>query len=86
VGELGLGVGAVAWARFSFFASKMRPTHLFGAAMITGWGLGPGAAALRGRRQVTPWFKRRLPLALNIAYNGLKASEGHIHAALWFCC
>ncbi len=71
LGALGLGVGAVAWALAD------APAHLFGAALITGagWGMSSGAAVAA---MVTPWFKRRLPLAFSIAYNG--ASLGGLTA------
>src|SRR5260221_2915773 len=75
LGALGLGAGAVAWALAD------APAHLFGAALITGagWGMSSGAAVAA---MVTPWFKRRLPLAFSIAYNGASL-VGLIFTPLW---
>src|SRR5258706_6628183 len=75
LGALGLGAGAVAWALAD------APAHLFGAALITGagWGMSSGAAVAA---MVTPWFKRRLPLAFSIAYNGASLG-GLIFTPLW---
>lgn len=75
LGALALGLGALLWALAD------APWQLFGAALVTGagWGVSSGAAIAA---MVTPWFKRRLPLAFGIAYNGASLG-GLIFTPLW---
>ncbi len=74
-GGLLLGVGVIAWA------AADQPWQLFGAALVSGagWGLTSGAAIAA---VISPWFRRRLPLAFKIAYNGASAG-GVIFTPVW---
>jgi hypothetical protein len=74
-GGIALGLGAIAWATVG------SPAQLFGAALVSGvgWGATSGAAIAA---MIRPWFRRRLPLAFNIAYNGASAG-GVIFTPIW---
>jgi MFS family permease len=70
-----LGVGALGWA------VAAAPWQLFVAAVVggVGWG-GMSAAALNAI--VSPWFVRRRPAALAMAYNGASVG-GILFSPLW---
>lgn len=73
--SLMMGVGLVAWA------TSRAPWHMFAASLLTGagWG-GMSAAALNAI--VSPWFVRKRPAALGMAYNG-GSIGGVIFSPLW---
>ncbi|MBI3516412.1 MAG: MFS transporter [Proteobacteria bacterium] len=70
-----LALGVIAWA------AADAPWQLFGAALVSGvgWGATSGAAIAA---MIRPWFRRRLPLAFNIAYNGASFG-GVIFTPVW---
>lgn len=74
-GAIALGLGTAAWA----WAPS--PAFLFGAATLTGigWALN-GTAAINAF--VSPWFDRRRPAALAMAYNGASLG-GILMVPLW---
>jgi len=69
------GGGAVLWA------SVPDPWLLFPAAVVSGagWALTSGAAI---NAMVAPWFERRRPMALSLAFNGASIG-GVLFAPLW---
>ena len=70
-----LSAGAVGWA------ISAAPWQLFVASVLSGAGWGAmSAAALNGI--VSPWFVRRRPAALGMAYNGASVG-GVIFSPLW---
>jgi MFS family permease len=75
VGAVALALGVVAWSLAA------EPWQLFGAATVSGigWALISGAAIAA---MVGPWFKRRLGLALSLAFNGASAG-GVLFTPLW---
>jgi len=70
-----MAAGLLAWA------TSGAPWHMFAASLLTGsgWG-GMSAAALNAI--VSPWFVRRRPSALGMAYNG-GSIGGVIFSPLW---
>jgi hypothetical protein len=74
-GGVALAAGVIAWA------AADQPWQLFGAALVSGagWGVTSGAAIAA---MINPWFRRRLPLAFKIAYNGASAG-GVIFTPVW---
>jgi Major Facilitator Superfamily len=75
VGALMLAVGTVGWA------SASAPWQLFAAAVLTGCGWGAMSAAAVNAL-VSPWFVRRRPAALAMAYNGGSVG-GVVFSPLW---
>lgn len=75
VGGIALGLGAIAWA----WAPS--PAWLFGAALIScvGWSLNSSAAI---NAFVSPWFDRRRPAAIALAFNGASVG-GVVMVPLW---
>jgi len=74
-GAVAAAVGVVGWA------VAAAPWQLFAATVLSGAGWGAtGAAALNAI--VTPWFHRRRPAALALAYNGASAG-GLAFTPLW---
>ena len=68
-GAVVLAIGVGGWSLAS------QPWHLFAAALLSGAGwVAMGAAAVNAI--VAPWFVRRRPAALSMAYNG--ASVGGV--------
>jgi MFS family permease len=74
-GSLCMACGVVGWA----FASA--PWQLFGASMLTGLGWGTMSAPAINAL-VSPWFARKRPAALGMAYNG-GSIGGVIFSPLW---
>jgi MFS family permease len=74
-GGLAAGAGLLAWALAT------EPWQLFPAALLsgTGWALTSGAAI---NAIVAPWFDRRRPMALSMAFNGASVG-GVLFAPLW---
>jgi MFS family permease len=74
-GGLAAGLGVVAWA------SAALPWQLFPAALLSGagWALTSGAAI---NAMVAPWFERRRPAAISMAFNGASVG-GVLFAPLW---
>jgi MFS family permease len=74
-GGLAAASGVLAWALAG------DPWQLFPAALLSGvgWALTSGAAI---NAMVTPWFDRRRPAALSIAFNGASVG-GILFAPLW---
>ena len=72
---LAAAAGLVGWGH------AFEPWHMFAAAVLTGagWG-GMSAAALNA--VVSPWFVRRRPAALGMAYNGGSVG-GIVFSPLW---
>lgn len=72
---LAMATGLMAWS------TVWQPWQLFAAGLLTGagWG-GMSAAALNAI--VSPWFERRRPAALGMAYNG-GSIGGVIFSPLW---
>lgn len=69
------GVGVLVWALAS------QPWQLFVASVVTGLGwAGTGGAAVNAI--VSPWFDRRRPAALSMAYNGASVG-GVLFSVLW---
>lgn len=74
-GALSLAVGVLGWA------IAATPWQLFGATLLSGAGwVTMGVAAVNAI--VSPWFVRRRPAALAIAYNGANVG-GIIFSPLW---
>lgn len=74
-GSVCLAVGIVGWSMASL------PWHLFVAAILSGTGwVAMGAAAVNAI--IAPWFGRRRPAALSMAYNGASFG-GVIFSPLW---
>lgn len=74
-GAVLLATGVVGWSLAS------QPWHLLVAALLSGTGwVAMGAAAVNAI--IAPWFVRRRPLALSMAYNGASAG-GVIFSPLW---
>jgi MFS family permease len=72
---LGLAVGILGWA------VAQEPWQLFAATIFSGFGwAGTGAFAIN--TMVSPWFERRRPAALSIAYNGASLG-GILFSPLW---
>ncbi len=72
---LATGLGFLGWALAE------QPWQLFAAAPLTGFGwAGTGGAALSA--MVAPWFVRRRPAALSMAFNGASMG-GVLMAPLW---
>lgn len=74
-GALALAAGIAGWA----FA--VAPWQLFAASLLTGFGWGTMSAAAINAI-VSPWFVRRRPVALSMAYNGGSVG-GVIFSPLW---
>jgi len=74
-GGVAAGVGAVGWA----FATEA--WQLYPAALLSGvgWAFTSGAAI---NAMVAPWFNRRRPAALSMAFNGASVG-GVLFAPLW---
>jgi MFS family permease len=74
-GGLAAGVGVIAWAMAT------QSWQLFPAALLSGagWALTSGAAI---NSMVAPWFERKRPAALSIAFNGASIG-GVLFAPLW---
>ena len=72
---IAMATGLILWA------AAREPWHMFAAALLSGggWG-GMSAAALNAI--VSPWFVRRRPAALGLAYNG-GSIGGVIFSPLW---
>ena len=65
-----LAVGSVGWAW------AQEPWHLFLVALFSGIGwAGTGAMAIN--TIIAPWFNRRRPMALSMAYNGASAGASY---------
>lgn len=74
-GALALAIGVLGWS------IAAEPWQLFGATVLSGAGwVTMGIAAANA--MVSPWFVRRRPAALAIAYNGANAG-GIIFSPLW---
>ena len=74
-GALSIGAGVFAWA------VALEPWQLFAAAVFSGMGWAAmGAAAINA--VVAPWFVRRRPAALSMAYNGASVG-GIVFTPLW---
>ncbi len=73
--SISMAAGLIAWA------TSREPWHMFVASLLTGagWG-GMSAAALNAI--VSPWFVRKRPSALGMAYNG-GSIGGVIFSPLW---
>ncbi len=75
LGALVLALGVLGWALAA------APWHLFAAALASGAGwVAMGAAAVNAL--IAPWFERRRPAALGMAYNGASLG-GVIFSPLW---
>jgi hypothetical protein len=74
-GGLASGVGVLAWACVA------EPWQLFPASLLSGmgWALTSGAAI---NAMVAPWFERRRPAALSLAFNGASVG-GVLFAPFW---
>lgn len=74
-GGLALGLGAIAWG------AAQAPWQLFPAALVSGlgWALTSGAAI---NAMVAPWFDRRRPAAIAMAFNGASVG-GLVFTPLW---
>lgn len=74
-GAVVLAIGVGGWSLAS------QPWHLFAAALLSGAGwVAMGAAAVNAI--VAPWFVRRRPAALSMAYNGASVG-GIVFSPLW---
>jgi MFS family permease len=75
VGALGLAAGTIGWS------IALQPWQLFVAAVFSavGWATMSGAAI---PAMVSPWFDRRRPAALSLAFNGSSVG-GLIFTPLW---
>ncbi len=74
-GAASLAVGVVGWALAA------EPWQLFAATVLSGIGwVALGAAGINA--MVSPWFNRRRPAALSMAYNGASMG-GTIFSPLW---
>jgi MFS family permease len=75
VGALGLAAGTIGWS------IALEPWHLFAAAVLSaiGWATMGGAAI---PAMVSPWFDRRRPAALSMAFNG-SSIGGLVFTPLW---
>jgi MFS family permease len=76
-GAVALALGVVGWSLAA------QPWQLFGAALVSGvgWAATGGAAIVA---MVAPWFKRRMGLALSLAFNGASVG-GVLFTPLWLC-
>lgn len=75
IGAVLLAIGVVGWSVAD------QPWHLFAAALFSGTGwVAMGAAAVNAI--IAPWFIRRRPAALSMAYNGASVG-GVIFSPLW---
>lgn len=75
IGSVLLAVGIVGWS------AAYEPWHLFIAALLSGTGwVAMGAAAVNAL--IAPWFIRRRPAALSMAYNGASVG-GVLFSPLW---
>jgi uncharacterized membrane protein len=75
IGALALALGVVGWA------IAAAPWQLLAATVLSGIGwAATGAAALNAI--VSPWFSRRRPAALSMAYNGASVG-GVVFSPLW---
>jgi len=68
-------IGLVLWAVAN------QPWHLFAATLFSGAGWA-GTGALAINMMVAPWFERRRPAALSLAYNGASVG-GVLFSPLW---
>ena len=74
-GAFGVAIGTTGWAL------AMEPYQLFVAAVLTGAGwVTMGAVALNA--MVSPWFEKKRPAALSLAYNG-SSIGGVLFSPLW---
>nr|WP_280518291.1 MFS transporter [Rhizobium wenxiniae] len=74
-GAVVLAIGVGGWSLAS------QPWHLFAAALLSGSGwVAMGAAAVNAI--VAPWFIRKRPAALSVAYNGASVG-GVVFSPLW---
>ncbi|MBC7799566.1 MAG: MFS transporter, partial [Gemmatimonadaceae bacterium] len=74
-GAVAAAFGVLGWAMAD------APWHLFGAALLGGFGFAAtGPAAINA--MVSPWFARRRPAALSTAYNGASVG-GVMLSPLW---
>lgn len=75
VGGMATGLGAIAWG------TAQAPWQLFPAALVSGigWALTSGAAI---NAMVAPWFDRRRPAAIAMAFNGASVG-GLVFTPLW---
>ncbi len=74
-GAVGLAIGTTGWALAA------EPYQLFAAALFTGAGwVTMGAVALNA--MVAPWFEKKRPAALSLAYNG-SSIGGVLFSPLW---
>jgi hypothetical protein len=75
VGGIAAGLGVLAWAEAT------EAWQLFPAALLSGlgWALTSGAAI---NAMIVPWFDRRRPTALSLAFNGASVG-GVVFAPLW---
>ncbi len=70
-----LALGTVGWA------SAQEPWHLFFVTILSGIGwAGTGAIAIN--TIIAPWFNRRRPMALSMAYNGASVG-GVLFSPIW---
>ena len=74
-GGIALALGIVGWAL------AREPWQLFAATILSGagWAMTGGAAI---NAMVSPWFQRRRPAALSLAYNGASIG-GVVFSPLW---
>jgi MFS family permease len=75
VSALSAALGMAGWALAA------EPWQLFAATLLTGIGWA-GTGALAINMMVSPWFERRRPAALSMAYNGASVG-GVIFSPLW---
>ena len=74
-GSVLLAIGVLGWS------AAYQPWHLFIAALLSGTGwVAMGAAAVNAI--IAPWFIRRRPAALSMAYNGASVG-GVVFSPLW---
>jgi len=74
-GAIATALGMLCWG------VAVSPWHLFGAAILTGVGWATASAAAINA-MVAPWFKRRRPVALGHALNGMSVA-GIVFVPLW---
>jgi len=74
-GGVALALGVMGWAL------ALEPWQLFAATILSGagWAMTGGAAI---NAMVSPWFQRRRPAALSMAYNGASVG-GVVFSPLW---
>ncbi|HTZ78126.1 MAG TPA: MFS transporter, partial [Stellaceae bacterium] len=75
LGGIALALGVLGWAL------AQAPWQLFAATILSGagWAMTGGAAI---NAMVSPWFRRRRPAALSMAYNGASVG-GVVFSPLW---